>query len=54
MIFEIVCNNCNTINRDDIPLLSKKTGMDMLCMKCDEILFSFYDDNHPLSVMRRS
>ena len=49
MLFEIVCNNCNSICRDQIPLLGKEKGMDMICPNCDCNILSFYDENHPLA-----
>lgn len=47
----MVCNNCTTIIRDGIPLVSKGKGMDILCPNCDNILIAFYDDEHPMSKM---
>ena len=49
MIFEIVCKNCNSICRDQVPLLVKCGSMNLICPDCDCILFSFYDEEHPLT-----
>lgn len=51
MLFEIVCNNCHTIIREEVPLLAKEKGMDMMCSNCDNILMSYYDEQHPMTKM---
>lgn len=51
MLFELVCHNCHNIIREQVPLLSKEKGMDMICSHCDFKLMSYYDEQHPMAKM---
>ncbi len=44
MIYEIGCQNCGGINRNEVPLPSKDEPLDLNCYNCDSVLITFYSD----------
>jgi len=42
--YELVCGSCGTINRQEVPLPSKKDGLDLSCYHCNILLITFYGD----------
>lgn len=46
MKFELVCQNCASINRNAVPIPSKNDGVDLYCWSCNGILITFFADEH--------
>ena len=50
MKFEIVCRDCQFINRGEVPLPSKRDPLIMYCARCELDLLTFYHDEHFLGI----
>lgn len=50
MKYEIVCRDCGQINRAEIPLVSKKDGLDLNCFNCENLLITFFHDEHYMGI----
>lgn len=50
MKYEIVCRDCGAINRNEVPIASKKDGLDLNCFNCETVLITFYHDDHVMGL----